>query len=278
MISTRYVTPEFINTSGIRLLEGRDFVPTDSIDAKHLNVIITQSFEKLLGKGSALGKIIRYEGDTSGMQAEVAGVVNDYVYGDMYGKPDPVLFICTAPQHANQMYIRLKPGTNVEAALAKIELVKKKDNGAYPFVYKFVDDQFNEMFLSEMLISRLSRVFAALAILISCLGLFGLAAYTAERRTKEIGVRKVLGASVASITTLLSKDFLKLVALACLVAFPIAWWMMHSWLQDYQYRIEISGWIFLIAGVTALLIALLTISFQSIKAAIANPVKSLRTE
>ena len=129
-----------------------------------------------------------------------------------------------------------------------------------------------------MLISKLSRVFAALAIIISCLGLFGLAAYTAERRTKEIGVRKVLGASVSGIATLLSKDFLKLVSLSCIIAFPVAWWMMHSWLQNYQYRIEISWGIFLIAGLLAILIALTTVSFQAIKAAVANPVKSLRTE
>jgi ABC-type antimicrobial peptide transport system permease subunit len=134
------------------------------------------------------------------------------------------------------------------------------------------------MFLSEMLISKLSRVFAALAIIISCLGLFGLAAYTAERRTKEIGVRKVLGASVAGLAGLLSKDFLKLVALSCVVAFPISWWVMHSWLQGYTYRINISWWIFIAAAVLAIVIALATISFQAIKAAIANPIKSLRTE
>ena len=278
LISTRYVTPEFLNTSGIKVLEGRDFVQTDSASSKHFNVIITQVLEKLMGKESAIGKVLRYEGDTTGTQAIVVGVVNDYIYGDMYGKPDPVMFLCSAPEHTNQMYIRLKPQANVEADLRKIEGVIKKDNPAYPFVYKFVDDQFNEMFLSEALISKLASVFAALAILISCLGLFGLAAYTAERRTKEIGIRKVLGASVSGITTLLSKDFLQLVVVSCLVAFPVAWWMMNRWLQDYKYRIEISWWIFLAAGVAAILIALITISFQSIKAAIANPVTSLRTE
>jgi len=156
--------------------------------------------------------------------------------------------------------------------------IVQKNNPAYPFTYQFVDDQFNQMFLSEMLISKLSRVFAALAILISCLGLFGLAAYTAERRTKEIGVRKVLGASVSGIAALLSKDFLKLVLISCIVAFPLAWLMMNNWLQNYQYRITISWWIFLIAAIVAILIALLTVSFQAIKAAVANPVKSLRTE
>src|SRR5436853_7250568 len=124
------------------------------------------------------------------------------------------------------------------------------------------------MFTNEQLVSKLSRVFASLAIIISCLGLFGLASYTAERRTKEIGIRKVLGASFAGITTLLSKDFLQLVIISCVVAFPVAWWIMHNWLQNYEYRIEISWWIFLAAGVSAILIALITISFQSIKAAI----------
>lgn len=278
LISTRDVTPEYIQTSGIKLLAGRDFVSTDSTNGKKLNVIITQSLEKLMGQGSAVGKEIWYDGDTSGTKATVVGVVNDYVYGDMYGKPDPVMFQCTAPERTNEMYIRLKAGQPVEQALAKIEAVFKKDNAAYPFVYRFVDDQFNQMFLSEMLIGKLSRVFSLLAILISCLGLFGLAAYTAERRTKEIGVRKVLGASVTGIATLLSKDFLKLVGTACLIAFPIGWWAMNNWLQNYKYRIEINWWIFLMAGVAAILIAVITISFQSVKAATANPVKSLRTE
>ncbi len=176
------------------------------------------------------------------------------------------------------MNVRIKAQSNVEQALTKIEAVMKKTNPAYPFEYKFVDEQFNEMFQSEMLVSKLSRVFAALAIIISCLGLFGLAAYTAERRTKEIGIRKVLGASVEGLASLLSKDFIKLVTTSCIIAFPVAWWIMQNWLQDYAYRIQISWWIFISAGVLAILIALLTVSFQAIKAAIANPVKSLRTE
>jgi len=141
-----------------------------------------------------------------------------------------------------------------------------------------VDEQFNEKFTNETLMSKLSTTFALLAIIISCLGLFGLAAFTAERRIKEIGIRKVLGASVPGIATLLSKDFLQLVALSCLVAFPAAWWIMHSWLQKYEYRINISPWIFIVSGLLAIIIAIITISFQAIKAALANPVKSLRTE
>jgi ABC-type antimicrobial peptide transport system permease subunit len=157
-------------------------------------------------------------------------------------------------------------------------MVMKKHNSGYPFEYKFVDDQFNQLFLRELMMSKLASVFATLAIIISCLGLFGLAAYTAERRTKEIGIRKVLGASAAGLARLLSKDFLQLAAISNLVAFPIAWFAMSHWLQSYSYRIDVSWWVFIAAGGLAIVIALATVSFQAIKAAIANPVKSLRRE
>jgi ABC-type antimicrobial peptide transport system permease subunit len=212
------------------------------------------------------------------MTATVVGVVNDYVYGNMYTKSDPVMFVCTSPQNTTVMYVRVKPSIKSDLALTKIEGVMKKDNAAYPFEYRFVDDQFNAMFQDEALISKLSRVFATLAIIISCLGLFGLAAYTAERRTKEIGIRKVLGASVSGITALLSIDFLKLIAVSAFVSFPIAWWIMNKWLMNYEYRVTISAWVFVIAGLLAVIIALVTISFQSVKAALMNPVKSLRSE
>ncbi|MBS1949301.1 MAG: ABC transporter permease [Bacteroidetes bacterium] len=278
LISNRSVSPGFFSTYGIKILEGRDFVESDSVTSKKTSVIITQSLEKLMGAGTAIGKTMHYRGDTSGTEAVVVGVVNDFIYGNMYGKPDPVTFYCAYNPSATQMYVHLKPTDGVEDALQKIESVIKKYNPSYPVTYQFVDDQFNKMFLNEALISKLSRVFAALAIFISCLGLFGLAAYTAERSTKEIGVRKVLGASVAGITTLLSADFLKLIVISCVIAFPLAWWIIHNWLQNYKYRIDISWWVFFAAGFAAIMIALITISFQSIKAAIANPVKSLRTE
>jgi putative ABC transport system permease protein len=279
LISTRQVSPEFVAASGMHIVEGRDFQVTDTAkdqNAKTLNILITESLARQMGKGSAVSKKIFYLGDTS-LRAIVVGVVKDFVYGDMYGRPDPVVFIC-ANQGASVLYIRTKQGARTEQALAKISAVMKKDNPAYPFNYIFVDEQFNNMFQSEMLVGKLSRVFAALAIVISCLGLFGLAAYTAERRIKEIGIRKILGASVTTITTLLSKDFLQLIALSAIIAFPIAWWAMHNWLQGYQYRIDISWWVFALAGVLALFIALVTISFQSIRAALMNPVKSLRAE
>jgi len=287
VISQRLVSPEFMSTIGMHIIEGRDFQPTDAVELgdNHMpkdsnqafNVIVTQSMEKLLGKGSAIGKTMERPVNNGTFHLRVTGVVKDYIYGDMYGRSAPVIFF-SIPDAASLLYVKIAPQSNPENALAKIAAVMKKDNPAYPFEYKFVDGQFNQMFLSEMLISKLSRVFAALAILISCLGLFGLSAYTAERRTKEIGVRKVLGASVSGIAALLSKDFLKLVAISCIVAFPVSWWAMNDWLKNYQYRIEISWWIFLAAGITAIVIALITISFQSIKAAMANPVDSLRSE
>ena len=188
------------------------------------------------------------------------------------------MFMVANPENNTVMYVRIKPQADIQKTLVDIQEILKRYNPAYPFQYRFVDDQFNGMFLTEMLASKLSRLFAALAIVISCLGLFGLAAYTAERRTKEIGIRKVLGASVVSITSLLSKDFLQLVILSCLIAFPVAYWRMTLWLKDYQYRIEMQWWVYLVAGALAIIIALVTISFQTIRAALTNPVKSLRSE
>jgi putative ABC transport system permease protein len=275
LISQRYITPEFFETSGLKVLEGRNIEEIDTT-SKPIATVITQSLARLMGKNSALGKRIHYGEDTT--SAVVVGVVNDYVYGNMYGKPDPVMFFSCAPRRTQVMYVKIKAQQPIEASLAAVQGVLKKDNPAYPFEYRFVDDQFNQMFLSEMLVSKLSRVFAALAIIISCLGLFGLAAYTAERRIKEIGIRKVLGASVSGIASLLSKDFLQLVIISCIIAFPVAYWAMHNWLKTYQYHIDMQWWVFAVAAVSAMGIAVVTISFQSIKAAMSNPVKSLRSE
>ena len=288
LISTRAVTPGFIQTSGMRLLEGRDLRETDEIKIKpdgslekpDWNVMITESMGKLLGRESGVGKTLLWPKNNNGkgLSLHVVGVVKDYVYGNMYGKPDPVVFLWLPQQYASVLYIRIKPQRSPEQALAQIEAVLKRNNPSYPFDYRFVDEQFNQMFLSELLMGKLARVFTALAILISCLGLFGLASFTAERRTKEIGIRKVLGASVSGLAGLLSMEFLQLVVLSCLVAFPIAWWIMHTWLQKYEYRIFIYWWVFAAAGALSVMIALATVSFQAIKAALANPVKSLRTE
>lgn len=278
-IAHRYVSPEFVATSGMKIVEGRDFSVNEHPESSA--VIINESMAKMMGNTSAVGKIIQSprdnpEGVFTNMM--VVGVVKDYVYGNVYGKVSPLIIFCKPPDFQTFLYVRAKEGGHVEQALTKIEQVMKKDNPAYPLEYRFVEDQFNKMFQNETLISKVSSVFAALAIIISCLGLFGLAAYTAEQRTKEIGIRKVLGASVGRIAGLLSKDFLGLVIIACLIAFPLAWWMMHVWLQNYEYRIKIQIWVFLGVGVMGWLIALVTIGFQTVRAAMANPVKSLRTE
>jgi putative ABC transport system permease protein len=276
LISQRYVTPEFMQTAGLKIIDGRNLALSDT--ARPIRMVVTESLAKMLtrGKGSAIGKTLHFDGDTT--MATVVGVVNDYVYGNMYGKPDPVMFFSTTPDHTNTMFVRFKAQNNVAGVLAAMQAVMKRDNPAYPFNYRFTDTLFDNMFLTEGLVSKLSRVFASLAILISCLGLFGLAAYTAERRTKEIGIRKVLGASVRGLAGLLSKEFLQLVAISCLIAFPLAYWKMYSWLKGYEYHIGINWWVFAAAGLAALVIALLTVSFQSVKAALANPVKSLRSE
>jgi ABC-type antimicrobial peptide transport system permease subunit len=278
-IAHRNVSTEFISSSGMKIIEGRNF--SNNAASENSNVIINESMAKMMGKESAVGKIIQNPRDNpDGIFTNVAviGVVKDYIYGNIYGKASPLIIFCKPPENQPFLYVRVKRQTNLEQALAKIEAVMKKNNPAYPLEYQFVDEQFNKMFQNETLIGQVSSVFASLAMIISCLGLFGLAAYTAEQRTKEIGIRKVLGASVTGLASLLSKDFLQLVCVSCLIAFPLAWWIMHDWLQNYEYRIAISWWVFLIAGNVAIWIALATISFQAIKTAIANPVKSLRTQ
>jgi putative ABC transport system permease protein len=184
----------------------------------------------------------------------------------------------------------MRLGTNSGFASFKIDASRSKDlitqieskwksmAAGLPFSYRFLDDSFNEMYSNEQRVGKLAISFAVLAIFIACLGLFGLATYMAEQRTKEIGIRKVLGASVGNVVSMLSKDFIVLVLIASVIAFPFAWWAMHNWLQDFAYRITIGWWIFLAAGTIAFLIAFITVSSQAIKAALANPVKSLRTE
>jgi len=282
-ITFRNVSAEFVATSGMHIAEGRDFTEALSDTS---TAIITRSFAKIIDKNGVIGKIIsspQDQKDGSYKNLRIVGVVDDYVYGNMYGQSGPTIFLCRSPfkdmeGNSNLLYVRIKEHHNSQETLAQIGAVIKKNNPAYPFQYKFVDDQFNMMFSGEVQMSKLSTLFAVLAIFISCLGLFSLAAYTAERRIKEIGIRKVLGASVPGIAGLLSKEFLQLVGVSCLVAFPVAWWMMNNWLQNYQYRVTIHWWIFALAGITALMIALVTISFQAIKAALMNPVKSLRSE
>lgn len=271
LITVESVSPEYISTMGMKLKAGRDFY--NGMKADSGNIIINDAMAKLITNKNAVGKIISAGND----RLTVVGVVNDFLYNDMYSSAAPlILYIDTAS--TNYLSIRLHANAGLKTALPQIENIIKKDNPGYPVEYNFVDDSFSKLFQTETLIGQLAGVFAALAIFISCLGLFGLAAYTAEQRKKEIGIRKVLGASVQGVAGLLSKDFLSLVGIACIISFPVAWLVMHDWLQNFNYRVNISWLIFIGAGVLAILIALITVSFQAIKAAIANPVESLRTE
>jgi ABC-type antimicrobial peptide transport system permease subunit len=260
------------------VLEGRDFYPDANVDSN--SVIINQSLATLMGKAGKVGnRVIHYDGQNK-VPLTIVGIVNNFVFNDMYGKPGPVFMLCNPPSfpYCKSIDMRLRPGVTASDAIAKITAVIKADNPGFPVEVKFAGAQYDRRFTDETRIGTLAGLFAALAISISCLGLFGLAAFTAEQRTKELGIRKVLGASVPGLTGLLSREFLQLVALSCLVAFPLAWWVMNSWLASYAYRTAIHWWVFAGAGLGALTIALLTVSFQALKAALANPVKTLRAE
>jgi ABC-type antimicrobial peptide transport system permease subunit len=271
LVSYRFVTSDFFKTTGMEIEEGNGFSRTEVQDSAQ--VLISESFAKLMNSDNVLGQTIDWQGWTFTVQ----GVVKDYLYGNMYGTSDPVLFYHQS-EGANYMYIKPSQGKAITVVLKEIEGVLASHNPGFPFEYKFVDEAFNDRFKSEQLVGNLSQIFAILAIIISCLGLFGLSAYTAEQRRKEIGVRKVLGSSVSNIVRLLSKDFMRLVLIAILIAIPISWWIMQNWLEGYAYRTEINWWVFVFAAIAAIMIAIITVSFQAIKAAVANPVESLRTE
>jgi putative ABC transport system permease protein len=206
---------------------------------------------------------------------EIAGVIKDFNFKSL---KDPIApLVIRSNGFKTILYVRTT-GAHAQQAIASVEKEYKKYADKMPFSYDFLDKSFESHYLAQQRTGSLFTTFAAIAIFISCLGLFGLATYTAQVKTKEIGIRKVLGASVAQVTQMLSKEFLKLVLIASLIAFPVASWAMNKWLQSFAYRIHVSWWIFVIAGLIAFTIALITVSFQAIKAAIANPVKSLRSE
>ena len=259
-------------TAGLTFVQGRDFdlqkFPTDST-----GMIINESALKVMKFKDPIGKIVK----DNGTDWHIVGVIKDFILTSPYEPTKPML-IAGAKAWFQTMLVKFNSKNSTAQNLNKAEAIFKKYNTEYPFEYKFVDDEYAQKFDNEQRQGTLATLFAGLTIFISCLGLFGLATYMAENRIKEIGVRKVLGASVAGLATLLSKDFLKLVIVSFAIAAPIAWWLMNAWLIDYKYRITIEWWVFAIAGLLSLLIAIITVSFQAIKAAVANPVKSLRTE
>jgi putative ABC transport system permease protein len=260
-------------TVGLKMIAGRDLnlkeFPTDS-NAMLLN----ESAAKAMGFKEPMGQIVR-DGDD---QFHVVGFFKDAVILSPYDKILPMVIEGSRANWFNVIHMKLNPARSTSANVEQIGKIFTKYTPGYPYNLHFTDDDYNLKFNDEKRTATLTGLFAGLTILISCLGLFGLAAYMAENRIKEIGIRKVLGASVYKITALLSRDFLMLVVISLLVACPIAWFAMHTWLQDYDYRVGIEWWVFLLAGLLSVLISLITVSYQSIKAALANPVKSLRNE
>ncbi|KAA0989590.1 ABC transporter permease [Dyadobacter aurulentus] len=261
---------DFAETMKIKFVDGRDFSPEFASDST--NYLINEAAAKRIGYKNPVGQPLTMW-DKPG---KIVGLMQDFHFNSLHEQIRP-LIIRFSPGHYGNILIRTQPGQTA-GALASVERLYKKINPKFPFKYSFVDSDYERTYRSEDIVGRLATIFSGLAIFIACLGLFGLAAFTAEQRTKEIGVRKVLGASVAGIVALLSGDFLKLVCTAILIATPVSWFVMNKWLTSYAYKIEISWWVFVLAGLLSIGIALLTISFQSIKAALMNPVKSLKNE
>jgi ABC-type antimicrobial peptide transport system permease subunit len=259
-------------TAGLQFIKGRDFdlakYPTDSN-----GVIINESSLKVMKFKEPIGQIIRDEG----REWHVVGVIKDFILTNPYEPTRPML-IYGANSWLSTMLIRLNEKKSMADNLKKAEAIFKKYNPEYPFEFRFVDEEYNQKFENEQRTGTLASLFAGLTIFITCLGLFGLATYMAENRIKEIGVRKVLGASVSSITALMSKEFLALVVISFVLASPIAWWMMHNWLSNYSYAVDLHWWVFALAAFIAIAISAISVSYQSIRAATSNPVKSLRTE
>ena len=265
------VSHDFGKTVGWQIKDGRDFSRDFSTDTSAL--ILNEAAVKLTKLKNPVGETIKW----NNKNLRVIGVIKDLVMESPFEPIKPTVFLISYTW-ANVITVRLKPGVPVREALAKVEPVFRQFNPGSPFEYNFVDAEYADKFSSETRVGTLSSVFAGLAIFISCLGLFGLASFVAEQRTKEIGIRKVLGASVFNLWKLLSKDFIWLVAISFFIAAPLAWYFMDGWLKDYDYRSDMAWWVFAASGLGALAITLLTVSFQAIKAALANPVKSLRSE
>jgi len=271
MVSEMETDANFASTYGIQLTQGRYFssqMPTDTTNS----IVINEALANMLGWKNAVGKQLEvYEA----RKGKVIGVMKDFNYASLREKVQPLAVILTN----NPLYlsVKIKAGS-IPSSLDYMQKTWKQFTNEYPFDYFFLDEQLNHFYSSDERLLYVLNIFAALAIFIACIGLFGLSIYTARQRTKEIGIRKVLGASVTQLTMLLSEEFILLVIIAIIIATPLAWLLTNKWLEDFAYRINISGWIFFIAGMIAILIALATVSVQAIKAAIANPVKSLRTE
>ena len=263
------VSQNFIETMDMQVKAGRSFSEDFAMDSR--SVILNEAAVKAMELKDPVGSNVRFHG----MEMRVIGVVRNFHFESMHESIKPAFLHLLKGEGTILARIRQD---NQKTALASIEKLYKRYNPGFPFTFSFLDEAYQKQFERETRTAALSGYFAGLAIIISCLGLFGLAAFTAQKRRKEIGVRKVIGASVVNITTMLSKDFLRLIFISLAIALPISWWLMNNWVQSFAYRISISPYIFVLAGISVILVTLFTISFQAIKAAIANPVNSLRTE
>lgn len=262
---------DFVETMHLQLKEGRDFSKSFGTDSA--GFLINESAARKFGYQAPLGQPLKW-GRVNGT---IIGVLKDFHFNSMHSAIEPLVIRLNENQPWGTILVRTEAG-RTKAALTGLEKICRELNPSFPFTYQFSDMEYTKLYKSEQAVSQLSNYFAFLAIFISCLGLFGLAMFTAGQRTKEIGVRKVLGASVGNIVLMLSANFLKPVTVGILVAIPIAWFTMHNWLQNFAYKVDIEWWIFVTAGLLTICIAMLTVSFQSIRAALANPVKSLKSE
>jgi putative ABC transport system permease protein len=264
------VTRDFGHTIGWNILKGRDFSKDFSADSAA--AILNEAAANVIGFKDPIGRRVRFDG----IAYTIVGVVKNMVTQSPYEPADPSVFFCGGGGYLGTITIRVNPDAPLNTSMAKTEAIFRKYNPSSPFLYSFNDEEYGKKFQSEERIGKLTTSFSLLAILISCLGLFGLASFLAEQRTREVGIRKVLGASVFNLWALLSKEFVALVLLSLVIATPVAWYFMHHWLLNYAYRTQPSPWIFALSGLGALLITLLTVSFQAVRAAAANPVRSLR--
>ncbi len=273
-MQTWYIDCDYLKTLGMEIIEGRSFSKEFGTDST--GVIINETTAKLLGYEHPVGQNLYASDDNRQLYPlHIIGVVRNFHYESLRQTVGPLCFRLGESDGAAIFKVNAK---NISGLMKSVELAWKKMAPGMPFSYRFLDDAFDNMYRSEQRMGKISMAFSILAILVACLGLFGLATYAAEQRVKEIGIRKVLGASVTSIVEMLSADFMKLILISALIAFPVSWWAMHTWLMSFAFRIHIAWWVYIVAGGIAFFIALTTISFQAIKAAIANPVNSLRAE
>jgi len=262
---------DVIETLGMQMTQGRSY--SRQFNDDNTKIILNESALRKMALEKPIGKIIKY----GNSESQIIGIVKDFQYGSMHQAIEPLIFRFRNAGQAANVIVKIKAGSD-QNVIKQIENYYKKFHPEYPFEYSFLDADYNALYKSEEKVGKLSNLFSVLAIFISCLGLFGLATFTAQKRQKEIGIRKVLGASVFGISTLLSKDFIKLVVIAIAIACPLAYYFANNWLHNFAYHIDVDWRVFAFAGIAAILIALLTVSFQAVKTAIANPVKSLRTE